>query len=288
MPVSPPRPKGPPLNSLRAFEAAARLGGFALAAEELCVTPGAVSQHIKTLEDWAGTPLFERRSHGVRLTKAGSSLLPKFTAAFDQLGHATRALRGVAPAKTVQIAALPSVAQLWLAPRLPSLRAVRPEARMSVTALETPPNLSRDMFDLSLFIAVPGKLEAQHVLARDEIFPVCAPALARKIRTPDDLAAQTLLVDAAWPEDWSLWATQAGVTLPGDFGSASFSLYAMALEEARAGAGVLMAHRVLVQTALDAGQLVCPFDIAVPTGKALVLTAAPGAEDLAAALLEAG
>ena len=68
MPVSPPRPKGPPLNALRAYEAAARLGGFAAAAEELCVTPGAISQHIKTLEDWAGAPLFLRRSHGVRLT----------------------------------------------------------------------------------------------------------------------------------------------------------------------------------------------------------------------------
>ena len=68
MSVSPPRPKGPPLNALRAFEAAARLGGFANAADELCVTPGAVSQHIKALEDWIGADLFERRSQGVRLS----------------------------------------------------------------------------------------------------------------------------------------------------------------------------------------------------------------------------
>ncbi|WP_428513919.1 LysR substrate-binding domain-containing protein [Roseovarius sp.] len=288
MPVAPPRPKGPPLNALRAFEAAARLGGFALAAEELCVTPGAVSQHIKTVEDWAGTPLFERRSHGVRLTKAGAGLLPEFSAAFDQLGHATRALRGVVPSKVVQVAALPSVAQLWLAPRLARLRRVRPGTRISVTALETPPNLSRDMFDLSLFIASPDSAQAQHMLARDEIFPVCAPDLAQEIETPDDLADQTLLVDAAWPDDWSLWASRAGVTLQNQSGSASFSLYAMAVEEARAGAGVLMAHRVLVQAALDAGDLVCPFDITVDTGKALLLTTAPGADDLARALVETG
>jgi LysR family glycine cleavage system transcriptional activator len=287
MPVSPPRPKGPPLNALRAFEAAARLGGFALAAEELCVTPGAVSQHIKTLEDWAGTPLFERRSHGVRLTEAGAGLLPDFTAAFDMLGQATRALRSMSPSKTVQIAALPSVAQLWLAPRLAALRAVRPGTRVSVTALETPPNLSRDMFDLSVFIASPADVVGHHVLAPDVIFPVCAPALTQEIRTPDDLAEQTLLVDAAWPDDWPVWAARAGVTLPAHIDTASFSLYAMALEEARAGAGVLMAHGALVQNALDASHLVCPFDIPVATGKALVLTAAPGAEDLVAALMEA-
>ena len=83
MSVSPPRPKGPPLNALRAFEAAARLGGFALAAEELSVTPGAVSQHIRALEDWAGVALFERRAQGVRLTPEGAALAPRFARAFD-------------------------------------------------------------------------------------------------------------------------------------------------------------------------------------------------------------
>lgn len=286
MPVAPPRPKGPPLNALRAFEAAARLGGFALAAEELCVTPGAVSQHIKTLEDWAGTPLFERRSQGVRLTKAGESLLPGFTAAFDQLGEATRALRALAPIPTVQIAALPAVAQLWLAPRLARLRALRPKARVSVTALETPPNLARDMFDLSLFIAPPRNLVGEHVLAPDVIFPVCAPELAARISEPGNLAGQTVLLDAAWPDDWNIWAAALGLDLPDLETGPTFSLYAMALEEARAGAGLLMAHESLVKAALEDGSLVCPLDLRVSTGNALVLQAAQGAEDLASALCD--
>jgi len=281
MPVAPPRPKGPPLNALRAFEAAARLGGFALAADELCVTPGAVSQHIKTLEDWAGTPLFQRRSQGVRLTTAGANLLPAFTAAFDQLGEATRALRAQAPSPAIQIAALPSVAQLWLAPRLAGLRALRPKARVSVTALETPPNLARDMFDLSLFITTPQNGPGDHILAQDIIFPVCTPDLAAKITSPADLAGQTVLVDAAWPDDWHIWARAVGLNLPDLESGPSFSLYAMALEEARAGAGLLMAHDCLVHSALADGSLVCPFDLRVPTGNALVLQAAPQADDLA-------
>ena len=82
MAVSPLRPQGPPLNALRAFEAAARLGGFAAAAEELCVTPGAVAQHVKTLESWADALLFERRSQGVRLTAIGEHVLADFVSAF--------------------------------------------------------------------------------------------------------------------------------------------------------------------------------------------------------------
>ena len=112
MPVSPPRPKGPPLNALRAFEAAIRLGGFAQAADELCVTPGAISQHIKALEDWAEAPLFERRSQGVVPTEFGLSLAEPFATAFDSIGQAVRHLRSGAQQETIHIAALPSVAQL--------------------------------------------------------------------------------------------------------------------------------------------------------------------------------
>ena len=112
MSISPPRPKGPPLNALRAFEAAARLGGFTPAADELCVTPGAISQHIKSLEDWAGSPLFVRRSQGVSLTELGESVAAEFSTAFDAMGNAVRALRTRAAQSSINIAALPSVAQL--------------------------------------------------------------------------------------------------------------------------------------------------------------------------------
>lgn len=276
MPVSPPRPKGPPLNALRAFEAAARLGGFALAAEELGVTPGAVSQHVRTLEDWTGTPLFERQSHGVRLTTAGRRLQPGLTRAFDALGQSVRDLRDLSPGRTLTIAALPSVAQIWLQPRLPALRAALFGVNLSVTVAETPPNPLRELFDLTLFLRDPDALPGGLVLARDSLLPVCAPALAASLPDPGALARQTLLHDESWAEDWPRWAAATGTALPRPTDGPRFSLYAMAVEEAKSGAGVLIGHTALVAGLVAAGMLAAPFDRAVPSDLALVADIAPG------------
>ena len=112
MSVQPPRPKGPPLNALRAFEAAARLGSFARAANELCVTPGAVAQHISSLESWAGAPLFQRRARGVALSPLGRAVAPALGEAFDRLADASHLLRRMAAPAQIRIATLPSIAQL--------------------------------------------------------------------------------------------------------------------------------------------------------------------------------
>ncbi|MEM6587589.1 MAG: LysR family transcriptional regulator [Pseudomonadota bacterium] len=271
MPVTPPRPKGPPLNALRAFEAAARLGGFSKAAEELSVTPGAVTQHIKALEDWVGTPLFERRSQGVRLTRAGARLQPDFTAAFDRMGQAIHALKEASETQRVHIAALPSVAQLWLSPRMPRLRAENPQVQFSVTALEQPPNLLRDMFDWSVFFGHPTGEDDEIILDQDLITPVCAPELAATLSDPDDLSAHTLLIDESWAQDWTIWADRAGWDMARAGRQARFSLYALAVEEARNGAGLLMGHKTLIQADLEAGRLVAPFETVAPTGLMLIL-----------------
>ncbi|WP_120500483.1 LysR family transcriptional regulator [Roseovarius sp. EL26] len=275
MSIIPPRPKGPPLNALRAFEAAARLGGFAQASEELCVTPGAISQHIKALEDWTGTPLFQRKAHGVMLTEAGQQLQPHFTHAFDAMSDATRALRSTMAQPTVTIAALPSVAQLWLSPRLPALRAAMPGTRLTVLAMETPPNLNREMIDISLFIRAPSGATNEHILTDDQIFPVCTPELAAQITRPADLAQQMLLHDESWSGDWDLWARNHGQGfIPEQMGS-KYSLYSLALEEARAGAGILIGHAPLVHRDLEKGNLVRPIGGAVATSQALIMEISP-------------
>jgi len=151
MAISPPKPKGPPLNALRAFESAGRLGGFSIAAEELHVTPGAIAQHVKALEGWFGADLFERRSQGVNLSALGESVLTDFSDAFDQLGAAVQTLHLRANPKHIRIAALPSIAQLWLSPRLPAIRTKAPDISISVTAMEHRPKLTREPFDLSIF-----------------------------------------------------------------------------------------------------------------------------------------
>ena len=267
MPVSPPRPPGPPLNALRAFEAAARHGSFAGAAGELCVTAGAVAQHIKTLEAWAGASLFQRRAQGVELTALGQTVLPGFVTAFNQLSQAVQTLRAHATPHHIRIAALPSIAQLWLSPRLPEIRAMAEDVTISITALETPPNLEREQFDLSVFIEdEPDHLQVIEI-CDDVIFPVCAPAVAAQLTVPEDLAHVVCLQDATWSNDWALWLEHsspgAGLQARGPV----FSLYSLAIEEAKNGAGVVMGHEPLVRSQLEAGTLVAPFShrLALPS-----------------------
>lgn len=278
MSVAPPRPKGPHLNALRAFESAGRLKSFAAAAEELGVTPGAVAQHIKALEAWAEGDLFIRRTRGVELTPLGADLLPDFTAAFDMLGQAVQALRTRSAPHNIRIATLPSLAQLWLSGKLGVLRRIAPEISVSVIAVEHPPNLAREPFDASLFFQSGTPEPHQTVLFRDRIFPVCAPELAGRLKAVADLAGETLIHDSAWAGDWAHWLQAVGGAPRKGQRGPVHSLFSVALEEACNGAGVLMAHEVLVQSRLDSGLLVAPFPGKVPLDRCLVLSCAPGFE----------
>ncbi len=281
MPLAPPRPRLPPHTAVRAFEAAARHGSFARAAEELFVTPAAVAQQIKALEAWAGGALFERHPQGIRLSAHGRRALPALSAAVDQLGLAVQALRhetqSAARRRTLQVAALPAVAQLWLAPRLPKLKAALPGVQVSVTALEQPPNFRREPFDLGLFYARAGESPgaaagAQALpLARDRLLPVCSPRLreaAARPRSLEDLAALLArsggLHDTVWRDDWQRWlqAVRPGTTAADAdalAAGADFSLYSLALQAALDGDGVLMGREQLVAPLLAQGRLHAPW-----------------------------
>jgi LysR family glycine cleavage system transcriptional activator len=264
----------PPLNALKAFEAAARHASFATAAEELGVTPSAVSHQVKSLEAWLGAPLFVRRAQGLGLTDLGRAALPAFSAAFDALGRAVQDLRGAAPRAQVTIAALPAIAQLWLAPRLPGAQAAFPRLSPAIHALETPPDLRRELFDFAIFLVHDAPPGCRMVpIADDEIFPACAPSIARKLASPADLAAVPLLRDTSWTADWPCWFAAASLTaIPGDAGPA-FSLYSMAVQAALDGAGVLMAHAALVAPHIASGALVAPFPLVARTGLTLAILA---------------
>lgn len=276
MSVSPPRPKMPPLNALRAFEAAARLGSIAAAAEELSVTPGAVSQQVRQLEGWAGRALFQRQAQGVTLTQAGAAVLPALSAGFDGLGQAARQLSDLRPDTRLSIAALPAIAQLWLGPRLGEIRAAFPALTPSIYALELPPNPARALFDLSLFLLRPEEAPGAMQLSPDLIAPVCAPEIAARLSSPADLMGETLLLDESWSADWTRWAEATGTALPELASAPRYSLYSLMVEDAKAGAGVMMGHGFLVAEALEKGTLVRPFALEVATGKALMLMAQTG------------
>ncbi len=259
--ISPPRPRMPPLNSLRAFESVARLNSIAAAASELCVTPAAVAQQVKSLEQWAGEKLFERHPQGVELTQLGASVLMDFSAAFDSLGVAVQKLRATASPHAVRIAALPSIAQFFLSPRLPLIRKLMPEISLSVSALETKPNLVREPFDLAIFYAQRDSRGSAKVVGRDTIFPVCSPATAARLQSVEDLAGETLLHDTTWRDDWQNWLAAAGQAI--SVAGPQFSLYSLALEECKNGAGVMIGHQALVDHALADGSLVEPFGMRV-------------------------
>ncbi|OUR80725.1 LysR family transcriptional regulator [Alphaproteobacteria bacterium 46_93_T64] len=275
MSVAPPRPKGPHLNALRAFESAARLGSFTAAAEELCVTPGAIAQHIKSLEAWAESPLFARNTRGVVLTPLGEELLPDFSVAFDRLSEAVQALRTKAAPKKIRIATLPAIAQLWLSERLGNLRQVAPDISVSVIAVETMPNLLREPFDVTLFFEDGPMEKGDTEIFQDCIFPVCNPEIGSRLGSVSALRNETLLHDSTWTEDWKLWLS----SVPGDKKLPTlgpvYSLFSVALEEARHGAGVLMAHEALVAPALESGELVSPFEHKLTLQRRLVMKTTP-------------
>jgi DNA-binding transcriptional LysR family regulator len=272
MAVAPPRPKMPPLNALKAFEAAARLNSFSAAADELCVTPAAVAQQIKSLETWTGKKLFKRNAKGVQLTPLGATVLPGFIAAFDTMASSVQTLRATANPHEIRIAATPSISQLWISPRLPGLRATIPDLSLSLTAMEEPPNLAREPFDLSIFFSSKEDDCGNEIfIGSDTIYPVCSPETALKLRTLEDLASATFLYDTTWKSDWETWLSHISEGKRLLKSGPEFSLYSLALQECRNGAGVLIGHDLLVRQELKTGNLVAPFPEKVVLQKKLTI-----------------
>jgi LysR family glycine cleavage system transcriptional activator len=291
MTIRAPRPRMPSLNALRAFEAAARAESFVLAADELGVTPGAVAQQIKQLEAWVGQPLFTRGTRAVRLTAAARSALPQLMAGFDQLATAAHALRRHDDRQQLAICALPAVAQIWLAARLPALRRRLPGVQISLAATETPPNLRREAYDLGLFYLDESRtgVEIIPLEGGDWLLPACSPELSRGLRTPRDLAGRTLLHDAAWAGDWAGWLAFAGETKVDPRPGPTFSLYSLALQAALDGQGVLMGRWSLIRASVESGALALPFALPMPTRDRLAILLPPDrqASPLLTAMVEA-
>ncbi|MGX1785251.1 LysR substrate-binding domain-containing protein [Bosea sp. NPDC055332] len=274
MPVRPPRPPLPPLNALRAFEAAARLGSFSRAAEEIGVTQGAIAQQVRHLETFLGLTLFRRLPQGVALTEAAQEARPRLSAAFDALALTVQELKASHAGRALAIAALPCIAQLWLSPRLPALQQAFPGLPISISAMEEPPTGRHDSFDLALFYLARPPADAL-AFDEDSLLPVCAPALARALRTPADLVGQTLLHDAVWRSDWARWLRHADIGAADPSRGPSYSLYALALDAALGGGGVLIGRKSLVAPYLADGRLVAPFANELRSGDRLTMLFPP-------------
>lgn len=277
----------PPLGSLRAFEAAARHLSFKLAAEELHVTPAAISQQIKGLEDYLGVRLFIRLTRALAITPQGEAMLPKIRASFDCLAEAVASVHA-GDNGGLNVTAPPSFATRWLVPRLPGFAAAHPDIRLrlssssdSVDRRGAGRRIDSDAHDpreidseLSIRYGAghyPGFV-VERLLAPDWV-PVCSPRLAttsRPLRVPQDLAQHVLIHDetiddAGRHPGWREWLAAAGVNGVDSERGPRFSNAVLAVEAALDGQGVALALQPLVEADLAAGRLVAPFDMAVPS-----------------------
>ena len=258
----------PPLNALRAFEAAARHMNFSRAADELSVTPGAVSQQIQNLEDYIGGPLFKRTPKGLLLTDAAQTALPALREAFDRLAEAASLLTAVEEGRRLTVSVAPSFAAKWLMPRLGRFEAAHPEIEVWVnTGLELVDFASGEI-DLAIRYGsgrYPG-LEVTHLLS-ETVSPVVSPGLLadHPLGQLADLAGATLLHDGS-PDadescpDWAMWLAARGVKGVDGARGPRFNQSSLVIEAAVNGRGVALAKQTLAQDDIDAGRLVQPFE----------------------------
>jgi LysR family glycine cleavage system transcriptional activator len=260
----------PPLNALRAFEAAARHLNFTRAAEELGVTQTAVSHQVKLLEDRLGFRLFRRLNNALLLTEKGEAYLPSIREAFNLLSESTETLRGGEEIRILSVSVLPNFALRWLIPRMADFQARHPQLDLRIFTSYRETDFLREDVDVAVRLGDdwPG-LNCDYLFS-SEIFPVCSPEyLARHPLTdPQHLAGLTLLHVFNSPDDWSLWLTAAGAPeIPTDRGP-KFDSYALALDAAVHGCGVAMGRTAFVQADLESGRLVAPFPLRLKRSQA--------------------
>lgn len=261
----------PPLNSLRAFEAAARHLSFKDAAEELNVTPAAVSQQVRTLEDACATRLFRRLTRALELTETGRAAAPILSEGFDRLAEGAEALFSRRPARVITVSTAPSFGAKWLLPRLERFRERYPDYDVRIDASDTPVRFQGDGVDIALRYGTGHYPDLEvHCLMGQTTIPVCAPSLldlGPPLDRPDDLRRHTLL-HVEWTRategapSWRMWLKAAGAAgVDADRGP-RFSNESMALSAAVDGQGVALIGSVLAADDLAAGRLVRPFPAA--------------------------
>ncbi len=265
----------PPLNALKVFESAARHLSFTKAAEELHVTPGAVSQQIKALEEFIGGRLFRRTKRALLLTDAAQASLPILREAFDKLEEASRILTARGDSKRLTVSVAPSLAAKWLVPRLDRFHERQPEIEVWISADMEVVDFAVDDIDLAIRYGA-GRYSGLEVelLMEESILPVCSPRLlqgAHPIRTPHDLAHHPLLHDGSPDQDdmastnWAMWLKAAGVCDIDAKRGAKFNQSSLVIEAAVAGKGVALAKSAIALADLEAGRLVAPFDLTTPS-----------------------
>jgi LysR family transcriptional regulator, glycine cleavage system transcriptional activator len=259
----------PPLNAIRAFEAAARRGSFVEAAKDLHVTHWAIGKQIKHLEDWLGVPLFDRRTRGVALTDHGADLLSDVSAALARLTSAAGRLRGPRSARRVsgivRVNVLSSFALRWLLPRLSRFQEAYASVEVKISTTSRKLRYVGSAFDIGIRVGAEHGSGIQcERLMPDRRLPVCSPAILRDrpVETAQDLRRHVLLHSTTTRSAWPQWFSAAGVSGLAPVRHLELDHVYLQLEAAVDGLGVALGSLHLIEADIAAGRLVCP--IAAP------------------------
>ncbi|KQV01269.1 LysR family transcriptional regulator [Mesorhizobium sp. Root102] len=254
------------LNGLRAVETVARLGSLAAAAGELNVSVSAVSQQISRTEKQLGQALFERTAGGLLLTEFGAVFATRLGAGFRELAQAV-ALADEATQCTLVVSVAPAFASKWLLPRLSRHFDRHPNVLLRIDASVRLANLDHSDIDIAIRLG-DGKWPGgrTELLLAQEVFPVCAPAIARKLKSIEDLAQTCAITDERAMINWESWFETAGVPPITFLKGARFTDPMLCLESAIAGHGVMLGWQLLAADALADGRLVAPFGIRAQSG----------------------
>jgi LysR family glycine cleavage system transcriptional activator len=261
----------PPLNPLRAFEAAGRLKSIRKAADELSVTPGAVSRQVQILETHLGIPLFRRESRSAILTAAGEQYLAAVTEHFDGIREATLKLTGERgrSREILKVRAYVTFAMKWLIPRLSSFHEANPSTEVRITASLEAVDFEHEDVDGAIRLG-DGHWPEYEVdrLVANELIPVCSPEFRRTtmLKHPSDLAGRTLLHSLARPDDWMYWLKAAGQTGIDAYAGLKYQSSVMVHQAAIEGQGIAIAQKLLVDDDLQRRRLVQPFELSCDRG----------------------
>ena len=253
----------PSLRALKAFESAARHGSFITAADELCVTPSAISHQVRQLEAWLGVTLFRRTNRGIEVTPEGQSLLPGLSDGFDRIAGTLAGFRDRHRHRRITVSVFPSIAMRWLLPHLHEFYAAHPDVEVRIATTDWHADFARDDIDCAFRFGdgAWAGLEAVRLYA-ERLVPVCAPDLAtadRPLAEPAHLAFHRLLHARVRADDWALWLAETGLRDLMPAGNLIFETRHFATQAAVERLGVALADHVLIADELRSGRLIIPF-----------------------------
>lgn len=266
----------PPLKGLRAFEAAARHLSFSRAADELFVTPAAISHQIKGLEDYLGVTLFRRLPRAVHLTDEAQLVLPSISEAFDKLDQAASMLKENKTSGILTVTSAPTFAAKWLLPRLSDFSALYPDINVRLDARLETVDFDREGVDVGVRLGS-GNYPGMHVdpLFNETVVPVCHPKYLEgpnALREPSDLKHHVLLhvdwgrkIEGPVP-DWMMWLRSANVDDVDSTRGPVFTVEEMAIAAAVRGTGIALASVYAVRDEVESGTLVVPFEQSIEAG----------------------